>query len=552
MNIENTTPKKLAGPVIVFIFLLLSTAVFSDAPEGFNYQAVARDASGQVLSNEQVAIEINLLRGDLKGKAVFTEIHHKVTNEHGLVNLIIGQENPETFAEINWHNGPYFIRVFMNGIEMGTSQLMSVPYAMYAAQSGDGPPGVGIEDVRFNEDATVTIYLTDGSSYTSPEISFPDDPTSLLPEPENPGEMMYFNGSEWQVIPQGEQNQTLTFCDGFPNWGPCDEIPYLVNISPVNDIEVPYGTSEQSAKESLDENTTIEDSDGVIHTVNLHWSFNHYNEQQAGSYQATGSFSLPYGVGQPDPEVPLKVEATVEVLEEDNGTLTISDYDGNVYQIVEIGQQTWMAENLRSLHYHDGTPIEGVYSYDDEESLINEYGRIYTWDAATNGEVDGGKANPVIQGICPPGWRLPSNDDWTELKDHIEAQSLTGGSLKSTRGFPEDEHPRWVPPNTGATNTTGFNGIPGGFRRMNGEFRFRESSGFFWSASESTGLPDPGSPVQASKAEKLQTPQNPASESSREIETDMAYLKMLNTNSEDLQLLNLEKPTGLSVRCVKD
>jgi uncharacterized protein (TIGR02145 family) len=110
---------------------------------------------------------------------------------------------------------------------------------------------------------------------------------------------------------------------------------------------------------------------------------------------------------------------------------TITDYDGNMYQTVTIGNQTWMAENLRVIHYSDGTPLingNGVggldaqdttryyFYYNDNSGFAEEYGCLYTWFAAMN-RTEGSSANPCnIQGVCPSGWHIPGDAEWQELE----------------------------------------------------------------------------------------------------------------------------------------
>lgn len=110
---------------------------------------------------------------------------------------------------------------------------------------------------------------------------------------------------------------------------------------------------------------------------------------------------------------------------------TVTDIDGNVYPIVQIGNQIWMAENLRTTHYSDGTPIEDgtglgdistddttsrFFYYDDDTTNIEEYGLLYNWYAVTRG-TNGSSSNPSgVQGISPKGWHIPSHAEWTELE----------------------------------------------------------------------------------------------------------------------------------------
>ena len=114
------------------IFLLfIGLAVFAQSPTTFNYQAVLHDASGGILTNQEEEIGIALLQGSASGTEVFTETHSVTTNEFGLVNLQIGSVNTVDMETIDWSAGPYFIQISVDGTVMGTSQLLSVPYALH-------------------------------------------------------------------------------------------------------------------------------------------------------------------------------------------------------------------------------------------------------------------------------------------------------------------------------------------------------------------------------------------------------------------------------------
>ncbi len=123
----------------------ISLSYFGQAPEGFKYQAVVRDAGGLILNNQAVGMRLTVQQGSIGGTAVYTETFSTTTNAYGLVNLEIGTgTTTDDFTTIDWSNGPYFMETavdFLGGmtwVVMGTSQLMSVPYALYAKTSGNG------------------------------------------------------------------------------------------------------------------------------------------------------------------------------------------------------------------------------------------------------------------------------------------------------------------------------------------------------------------------------------------------------------------------------
>lgn len=140
MYYKNTLYTNLLVLFIILILNPLSTS--AQAPSLFNYQAVLRDDAGEIKANQDATIGIELLQGTAQGNNVFSESHTVQTNEFGLINLQVGAENPAAFAEVDWSDGPYFIRINVDGQTMGTSQLLSVPFALYAESGGEpGPQG---------------------------------------------------------------------------------------------------------------------------------------------------------------------------------------------------------------------------------------------------------------------------------------------------------------------------------------------------------------------------------------------------------------------------
>ena len=151
--------------------LFLPLAAFTQAPEGINYQALIRDASGVVIANQNVGIQIAVLQGSAGGSAVYKETFSPTTNDFGLVNLQIGGGTPTlgVFSNIDWSNGTYFAEtaVDVNGgtsyVVISTTQFMSVPYALYAKKAALDSAGVqGMIDASGSSNANTLIYTTDG------------------------------------------------------------------------------------------------------------------------------------------------------------------------------------------------------------------------------------------------------------------------------------------------------------------------------------------------------------------------------------------------------
>jgi len=164
----------------------------------------------------------------------------------------------------------------------------------------------------------------------------------------------------------------------------------------------------------------------------------------------------------------------------------VKDIDGNKYKIIKIGDQIWMAENLRVTRYNNGDPIPevtdnqewsnlktGAYcNYNNNDSLGNIYGRLYNWYAIIDS-----------RGIAPKGWRIPTTEDLMKLISYLGGDSVTGGKLKE-RGTTH-----WLWPNKGATNESKFNALPGGYRlNFGGTFHSLGSNAYYWTTTESFEL----------------------------------------------------------------
>ena len=129
--------------------ILMSASVFAQAPQKMSYQAVIRDATNALVANQTVGMQVSILQGSASGTAVYVETHNATTNINGLVSIEIGGGTlvSGSFSTINWGNGPFFIKTETdpaggtNYTITGTTQLLSVPYAMYAASSGSSIPG---------------------------------------------------------------------------------------------------------------------------------------------------------------------------------------------------------------------------------------------------------------------------------------------------------------------------------------------------------------------------------------------------------------------------
>ncbi len=164
-------------------------------------------------------------------------------------------------------------------------------------------------------------------------------------------------------------------------------------------------------------------------------------------------------------------------------TITVTDIDGNVYQTVKIGDQLWIAENLKVIHYNNGNAIPnvtenstwpglttGAYcNYDNDTTNVSTYGRLYNWHAVSDS-----------RNIAPTGWHVPTDAEWQTLVDYLGGDSVAGGKMKEAG----TEH--WNSPNNGPTKSSGFLALPGGYRDYHGTFDNVGYHAYYWSSTESS------------------------------------------------------------------
>lgn len=159
---------------------------------------------------------------------------------------------------------------------------------------------------------------------------------------------------------------------------------------------------------------------------------------------------------------------------------SMTDQDGNTYATIVIGTQEWMAENLRTTTYANGDPIPNVTDgtqfeglttgawahYNNDSQYENPYGKLYNWYTVDD-----------PRNVCPTGWHVPTDAEYLLLTDYLGGDSVAGGKMKSTSGL-------WNAPNTEATNSSGFSGLPGGYRVNDGSFYFIGEYCGWWSSAE--------------------------------------------------------------------
>jgi len=198
-------------------------------------------------------------------------------------------------------------------------------------------------------------------------------------------------------------------------------------------------------------------------------------------------------------------------------TDTVTDIDGNVYNTVKIGNQWWMAENLRVTHYRNNDPIPQVIEntswnnlntgafciYGNDDSNVDIYGNLYNFYAVNDD-----------RNIAPDGWHVAKAVDWNMLVTFLGGTDVAGGSIK------EAGTTHWWSPNNGATNESGFTALPGGYRNAVGTYLALGVAGIWWTSTSFD--------IDNASTWHL----------------DYMYFWILHTTTD--------KQEGISIRCVKD
>ena len=490
--------------------LVVSAFAFSQAPNKMSFQTVVRNSQGKLVLNKSIGVRISILQSTTTGAEVYVETHTKTSNVNGLLTLEVGSGavTTGTFATIDWSQGPYFLKTEMdmdggaNYTITGVTEFVSVPYAKMAENANNAKMS---------------------------------DATKSLSNGANVGDMNYWNGTTWVPLYKGTQGQTLTFCDGKPTWaigGVCPGTITALNCSLATNNGTLTATTSASGVTSVISYTGGNGGPHNVQIVNSTGVTGLTATLSAGTF-ANGNGSLTYTItGTPatsgTASFTLNIGGKTCVLTRSVATAptsgygsNITDVEGNSYKTVYIGTQQWMGENLKTSKYSDGTTIPNItdntqwsnnttraWTYYNNDAANNaKYGKLYNWYAVS-------KTTNGNKNVCPTGWHVPTDAEWTVLTDYLGGNSTAGGKMK------EVGTTNWISPNTDAINTSLFTGLPGGGRYYDGYFSYVGIYGAWWSSTE--------------------------------YDTSNACNRGLANDTGDAYRSNYSKRVGFSVRCLRD
>ncbi|MDI3526047.1 MAG: hypothetical protein PWR03_230 [Tenuifilum sp.] len=463
--------------------LLISVMGMGQVPQKIAYQAVLRNADGTVIADENVDLKINFRVESLNGNVVYAETHNVDVNKQGIVSIILGDGNPVSgsFVDIPW-DSEVFIEILVKTqsqndfISLGTSQLVSVPYALMAKNgvSTIGEPGQ-------------TTYSNGDTWIASSRISVSDSSVNIAPganhDPEKPiftvtnsqGQVVmavYESGVRFYVEEEGAKGAKGGFAVGGLSTTKASP-DYYFSVNPSN-TSIYFNNSVKGAKGGFAVGglSTTKSDTAIYLTVKPEETnvfFENSNIKGAKGGFAVGGLStgkslLPgyYFQVLPDSTYVANTMVSYGNMMVAGDVLTsvgvadapLTDFDGNTYKTVKIGQQVWMAENLRTSSYFDGTPIDPAtyYKLTKPDSTI-VFGHMYLVSAIS------------AKNVCPTGWHVPTIEDWSALFTFVGGPEYVTNSAVLFKKLSEPYKDvlngiyNWDPvsdPVTYATNETGF------------------------------------------------------------------------------------------------
>jgi uncharacterized protein (TIGR02145 family) len=489
--------------VLFLIFITLNTMFQLNAqwfpteytpPALIAYQAIARDGDGNSISNQEINVIFSIHHGSPDGNIEWQEYQTVTTNEFGLFNVQLGS-NWSDLMTVNWGSGSKFLQVEMdlgNGyIDMGTQQMLSVPYALCANHANNGVPAGGQQGQVLTFCDGSVVWTNGGicpsvSSLSCSNATHEGTLTEGLYSPNATTVVGYtggnggFYGAE-NISSIGVEGLTASINSGTLATGD-GTLTFTISGAPTGSGLAYFGFS-IGGQSCFFSRTVAAFQPGIAHSCgapNIH------------------NPSLSYG--------------------------TMTDQEGTEYKTITIGTQEWMAENLNTSTYVNGdalltdldgdawfTTSSGAYSYHNYDSSVAcPYGKLYNWYAVSDSRQ-----------LCPNEWHVATDEDFTILTDYLGGLSIAGGKMR-TIGNSETGSGLWNAPNIDATNSSGFSAVPAGYRIIySGTFYFGQDAQF-WTSTLSN-------------------------EDSNE-----AYLRILRYWNNVVVRGDYSKQGGFSVRCVRD
>lgn len=511
--------------IYILLVFLFSSVVYSQT-KGITYQAVILKPEGQnipgynderaPLTNTAICLRFSIFKGAV---LEYQETRNLNTDEFGMVNTIIGggvyvSGTSTTLAGVDWDGNAknLVVEVDVKGtcsqfIEISNQPFTYVPYAFYAENSGtpgpqgpagpQGPQGIqGPQGVAGATGPQGPIGLTGPAGPQGiAGATGPQGPAGTFQNGVNIGDLYYWNGSAWTILPIGTNGQNLTVCNGVPIWGPCilPSSNGTAVITSINSCSI-SSTGILAAGDAVSGVTqTVNVTVGTIGTYNISATANGVTFSASGTFTSVGAQNIiltatgtPTAIGTNTFTLNTTPNCNFSLT---TIPLTITDIDGNNYATIQICNQIWSQSNLNVSKYRNGDIIpqitnatqwanatEGAWCYYQNNTANGPvYGKLYNWYAVND-----------PRGLAPTGWHIPSNAEWTILTDCLGGTFIDAATVGVAGGkMKQSGTTNWLFPNTDATNISGFNGLPGGVINYFGNFEAPTGTyGGWWSSSQ--------------------------------------------------------------------
>lgn len=281
----------------------------------------------------------------------------------------------------------------------------------------------------------------------------------------NSGDIQYWDGQKWVVIPIGIEGETLLICDGVPTWGGCLASVSTSQVSSITALSAVCGGNVTKTGGSTVSGRGIVWSTNPNPTISLttrlylgsgkgEFSGTISNLEINTRYYVRSYVINPKGVAYGE-------EVSFTTAGDGDSNATITDIEGNVYRTIVIGNQVWMKESLRTTRFSNGDYVgywyrdtsRGFIFLNEDPANKSKYGAIYNFYTTVD-----------PRNVCPTGWRVPSESDWTTLFNTLGGIAIAGNKMKDNTSL------LWSNISPEANNSSGFSALPGGNRLCNGSF----------------------------------------------------------------------------------
>jgi uncharacterized protein (TIGR02145 family) len=421
--------------LLILLTLTITTVLQAQAPQGFNYQATVRNNSGDLIVNTNVYFKFNVMQGSQTSLPVFTETQYVPTDDLGQVNLVIGQGTANTgvFSELDWSLGSYYLGIELdtgNGyVAMGTTQLLSVPYALYAANSGNSTPTT----------PNLQSVLAENNSANNQQIKDLQDPTEAQ-------DAVTFSVLLEKIT---ELQNQLDYLGDLENWSDSDGDGFTELGGDCNDSDASINPGIYEVSDGIDNNCDGEIDEGyngfddVIDIDGNNYNFAIYGNQV---WTVENAEMVTYRDGTPIPEVT----------------------DPTQWSNLTTGAWSYYNNDPTKPRFYNWYAVMGIH--DTDPNTPNKEFAPEGWHVPSDAEW-----TTLEEYLIANGYNYDQSP--TENKIAKAMASTKGWNFSTNTGVPGNN-------DQSLNNSSGFNAFPVGVRGNDGSFFAEGEAVLFWSSTE--------------------------------------------------------------------